>query len=71
MRMVLESVITLFFYELYKVRKEIELENLAKCYLHDILKKKYWDSMHVKGRAIKVKVKNRALSLFLQFLQDV
>ncbi|XP_060780955.1 cilia- and flagella-associated protein 43 [Neoarius graeffei] len=39
--------------EVTKVRKEIELENLAKCYLHDILKKKYWDSMTVKGKAIK------------------
>ncbi|MCI4376303.1 hypothetical protein PGIGA_G00187010 [Pangasianodon gigas] len=39
--------------EVTKVRKEIGLENLAKCYLHDIFKKKYWDSMNVKGKAIK------------------
>ncbi|XP_046727641.1 cilia- and flagella-associated protein 43 [Silurus meridionalis] len=39
--------------EVSKVRKEIELENLARCYLHDILKKKYWDSMTVKEKAIK------------------
>ncbi|KAF4090507.1 hypothetical protein AMELA_G00052090 [Ameiurus melas] len=39
--------------EVTKVRKEIELENLAKCNLHDILKKKYWDSMNVKRKAIK------------------
>lgn len=45
-------------HELSKVRKEIEHENLAKCYLRDILKKKFWDSMNVKGRAIKVKKKS-------------
>ncbi|XP_038265649.1 cilia- and flagella-associated protein 43 isoform X4 [Dermochelys coriacea] len=36
-----------------KVRKEIEMENLAKCYLRDIIKKECWDSMSIKGRAIK------------------
>ncbi|XP_058242609.1 cilia- and flagella-associated protein 43 isoform X1 [Hemibagrus wyckioides] len=39
--------------EVAKVRKEIELENLAKSYLRDVLKKKYWDSMSVKGKVIK------------------
>lgn len=37
-------------------REKIELENLAKMYLHDIIKKKCWDSMTVKGRSVKVKL---------------
>uniref|UniRef100_A0A8C7L493 Cilia- and flagella-associated protein 43 n=1 Tax=Oncorhynchus kisutch TaxID=8019 RepID=A0A8C7L493_ONCKI len=36
-----------------EVRNEIELENLAKCYLRDVLKRECWDSMKVKGQAIK------------------
>nr|XP_015203067.1 PREDICTED: cilia- and flagella-associated protein 43 [Lepisosteus oculatus] len=39
--------------EVNKVRNEIELENLAKCYLRDVIKKECWDSMKVKGQAIK------------------
>uniref|UniRef100_A0A3P8XTF8 Cilia- and flagella-associated protein 43 n=1 Tax=Esox lucius TaxID=8010 RepID=A0A3P8XTF8_ESOLU len=39
--------------EVTRVRNEIELENLAKCYLRDVLKKECWDSMKVKGQAIK------------------
>ncbi|XP_040905777.1 cilia- and flagella-associated protein 43 [Toxotes jaculatrix] len=39
--------------EVARVRKEIEWEILAKCYLHDVLKRECWDSMKVKGRAIK------------------
>lgn len=39
---------------LFKVRKEIKMENLAKCYQREILKKECWDSMQVKGKAIKV-----------------
>ncbi|KAK3553991.1 hypothetical protein QTP70_019034 [Hemibagrus guttatus] len=39
--------------EIAKVREEIEMENLAKSYLRDIVKKKYWDSVSVKGKAIK------------------
>lgn len=38
-----------------QVRKQIELEILKKCYLHDVLKRECWDSMKVKGKAIKVK----------------
>lgn len=30
------------------------MENLANCYLRDVLKQQCWDSMSVKGRAIKV-----------------
>ena len=37
-----------------KVRAEIELGNLAKCYLWELLKRDCWDSMKVKGKAIKV-----------------
>uniref|UniRef100_A0A6Q2ZM02 Cilia- and flagella-associated protein 43 n=1 Tax=Esox lucius TaxID=8010 RepID=A0A6Q2ZM02_ESOLU len=40
--------------EVTRVRNEIELENLAKCYLRDVLKKECWDSMKVKGQAIKL-----------------
>ncbi|KAK3520924.1 hypothetical protein QTP86_026033 [Hemibagrus guttatus] len=39
--------------EIAKVREEIEMENLAKSYLRDVLKKKYWDAMSVKEKAIK------------------
>ncbi|XP_058242612.1 cilia- and flagella-associated protein 43-like isoform X2 [Hemibagrus wyckioides] len=39
--------------EVAKVREEIELENLAKSYQRDVLKKKYWDSLSVKQKAIK------------------
>uniref|UniRef100_A0A9J7Z8Q9 Cilia- and flagella-associated protein 43 n=1 Tax=Cyprinus carpio carpio TaxID=630221 RepID=A0A9J7Z8Q9_CYPCA len=39
--------------EVNRVRKEIEMENLAKCYQREILKKECWDSMQVKGKAIK------------------
>lgn len=30
------------------------MENLAKCYQREVLKKECWDSMQVKGKAIKV-----------------
>ena len=36
-----------------KVREEIELENLAKLYLRDVIKKECWDSMVVKGCGVK------------------
>ncbi|KAM6265813.1 cilia- and flagella-associated protein 43 [Porphyrio hochstetteri] len=39
--------------EVARVRKEIEMENLANCYLKDIIKHECWDSMCVKGRAVK------------------
>ncbi|KAK2824393.1 hypothetical protein Q5P01_021568 [Channa striata] len=39
--------------EASRVRSEIEWEILAKCYLHDVLKRDCWDSMKFKGRAIK------------------
>ncbi|XP_072534295.1 cilia- and flagella-associated protein 43 isoform X2 [Salminus brasiliensis] len=39
--------------EVTRVRNEIELENLAKCYLREVLKKECWDLMKVKGKAIK------------------
>uniref|UniRef100_A0A7M4F3D5 Cilia- and flagella-associated protein 43 n=1 Tax=Crocodylus porosus TaxID=8502 RepID=A0A7M4F3D5_CROPO len=39
--------------EVARVRKEIEMENLANCYLRDVLKQQCWDSMSVKGRAVK------------------
>lgn len=37
-----------------QVRNKIEWEILAKCYLHDVLKRECWDSMKFRGRAIKV-----------------
>ncbi|ROL49549.1 Cilia- and flagella-associated protein 43 [Anabarilius grahami] len=39
--------------EVTRVRKEIEMENLAKCYQREVLKKECWDSMQIKGKAIK------------------
>ncbi|KAM7385486.1 hypothetical protein PAMP_001568 [Pampus punctatissimus] len=39
--------------EVTRVRNEIELEILEKCYLRDVLKRECWDSMKVKGRAVK------------------
>ncbi|XP_028810030.1 cilia- and flagella-associated protein 43-like [Denticeps clupeoides] len=39
--------------EVVKIQNEIELENLAKCYLKDVLRKECWDSLKVKGRSIK------------------
>ncbi|KAM3925380.1 cilia- and flagella-associated protein 43 [Leptodactylus fuscus] len=38
--------------EVERVRREIELENLSKQYLREIIKKECWDSMSVKGRSI-------------------
>ncbi|TRY55422.1 hypothetical protein DNTS_034432 [Danionella cerebrum] len=39
--------------EVNRVRKEIEMENLAKRYQREVLKRECWDSMQVKGKAIK------------------
>ncbi|KAF7668376.1 hypothetical protein LDENG_00016910 [Lucifuga dentata] len=39
--------------EVAKVRNEIELENAAKCYHRNVLKREFWDSMKVKGKAIR------------------
>ncbi|XP_027030839.2 cilia- and flagella-associated protein 43-like [Tachysurus fulvidraco] len=38
--------------EAAKLRMEIELKNLERSYLQDVLKKKYWDSMSVKRKSI-------------------
>ncbi|XP_056465930.1 cilia- and flagella-associated protein 43-like [Gadus chalcogrammus] len=39
--------------EVATVREEIEMGNLAKSYLRELLKRDCWDSMKVKGKAIK------------------
>ncbi|XP_034008505.1 cilia- and flagella-associated protein 43 isoform X1 [Trematomus bernacchii] len=39
--------------EVKRVRNEVEWEILANCYLRDVLKRECWDSMKVKGKAIK------------------
>ncbi|XP_076599514.1 cilia- and flagella-associated protein 43 [Chaetodon auriga] len=39
--------------EVTRVRNEIKWEILEKCYLRDVLKRECWDSMKVKGKAIK------------------
>ncbi|KAA8583707.1 hypothetical protein FQN60_014915 [Etheostoma spectabile] len=39
--------------EVTRVRNEVEWEILAKCYLRDVLKREFWDSMKVKGKAVK------------------
>ncbi|XP_075065290.1 cilia- and flagella-associated protein 43 isoform X2 [Mixophyes fleayi] len=38
--------------EVERVRREIELENVSKQYLREIIKKECWDSMAVKGRSV-------------------
>ncbi|XP_051815918.1 cilia- and flagella-associated protein 43 isoform X3 [Acanthochromis polyacanthus] len=39
--------------EVTKVRSDIEWDIIEKCYLRDVLKRECWDSVKVKGRAIK------------------
>lgn len=36
------------------LKEDIELANLAKMYLHNLIKKQCWNEMKVKGKAIKV-----------------
>lgn len=38
----------------FKMRKDVEMHNLAKRYLAEIIKEECWNSMAVKGRALKV-----------------
>ncbi|OXB82375.1 UNVERIFIED_CONTAM: hypothetical protein H355_009300 [Colinus virginianus] len=40
--------------EVARTREKIEMEILANCYLQDVIKHECWDSMCVKGRAVKV-----------------
>uniref|UniRef100_A0A669PYB1 Cilia- and flagella-associated protein 43 n=1 Tax=Phasianus colchicus TaxID=9054 RepID=A0A669PYB1_PHACC len=39
--------------EVARIREKIEMEILANCYLQDVIKHECWDSMCVKGRAVK------------------
>ncbi|XP_053439138.1 cilia- and flagella-associated protein 43 [Nycticebus coucang] len=39
--------------EVAKMRRDIEMHNLAKCYLAELIKEECWNSMAVKGRALK------------------
>ncbi|XP_076982056.1 cilia- and flagella-associated protein 43 isoform X2 [Tamandua tetradactyla] len=39
--------------EVAKIRKDVEMDNLAKRYLTDLIKEECWNSMAVKGRALK------------------
>ncbi|XP_034040088.1 cilia- and flagella-associated protein 43 [Thalassophryne amazonica] len=39
--------------EVTRVRKEIEWENLTKCYLRDVIKREFWDSMKVNSKSVK------------------
>ncbi|XP_036027893.1 cilia- and flagella-associated protein 43 isoform X3 [Onychomys torridus] len=39
--------------EVAKIRKEVEMHNLAKSYLTELIKEECWNSMAVKGRALK------------------
>ncbi|XP_066549722.1 cilia- and flagella-associated protein 43 isoform X2 [Amia ocellicauda] len=39
--------------EVARVRNEMEMQILAYCYQYDVIKRECWDSMKVKGRAIK------------------
>lgn len=38
----------------FKIRKDVEMHNLAKGYLTEIIKEECWNSMAVKGRSLKV-----------------
>ncbi|XP_075712589.1 cilia- and flagella-associated protein 43 isoform X2 [Rhinoderma darwinii] len=38
--------------EVERVRREIELENLSKQYLREVIKKECWDSMSIKGHSV-------------------
>lgn len=38
--------------EIERVREEIEYDNLAKQYLHEMIKRECWDNMQVKGRSL-------------------
>ncbi|KAL8576297.1 hypothetical protein ACOMHN_006220 [Nucella lapillus] len=38
--------------EIERVREEIEYDNLAKRYLHEMIKRECWDNMQVKGRSL-------------------
>lgn len=39
---------------LFQIRKDVEMHNLAKTYLAEIIKEECWNSMAVKGRSLKV-----------------
>ncbi|XP_028730485.1 cilia- and flagella-associated protein 43 [Peromyscus leucopus] len=39
--------------EVAKIRKEVEMHNLAKSYLTELIREECWNSMAVKGRALK------------------
>ncbi|XP_070326227.1 cilia- and flagella-associated protein 43 isoform X2 [Odocoileus virginianus] len=39
--------------EVAKIRKDVEMQNLAKRYLSEIIKEECWNSMSVKGRSLK------------------
>jgi hypothetical protein len=41
----------------FKIRKDVEMHNLAKSYLTELIKEECWNSMAVKGRALKVTLK--------------
>ncbi|XP_021086318.2 cilia- and flagella-associated protein 43 isoform X2 [Mesocricetus auratus] len=41
--------------EAAKIRKEVEMHNLAKSYLTELIRDECWDSMAVKGRALKLR----------------
>ena len=51
----------------FQIREEMELENLAKMYLADLIKKECWDNMIVKGRGIGVSLLYY-IEIFLTFL---
>lgn len=53
----------------FKIRKDIEMHNLAKGYLTEVIKEECWNAMAVKGRALKVKdTKPWLLRIFNQSL---
>ena len=41
--------------QIAELRAKIEMENLAKMYLQDLIKKECWNAMEVKGHVVKVR----------------
>lgn len=49
----------------FKIRKDIEMHNLAKRHLAQLIKEECWNSMAVKGRALKVMGRTPAITSLL------
>ncbi len=50
------NLFVVFLVVVSQIRTEKELENLAKIYLADLIRKECWDDMIIKGRGIEVQL---------------